>query len=193
MFTLKEPQLTTFSVLDVLAAVLALVGLLPMAVGLLSMGLPSTSFADALWLIANLAGPALLLAAGLRLALRGIPMLWYVISYTLVLMAAGDLRLWTTGFHRLASGWFVMALCVGALLLVLRRFWLWAVVGGLWSGLLLSIWAFGGVVAYTSASAPLFPTLLVIQIVGAVMALGVGLLHLRLRGRPQPEGRVAQP
>ena len=135
--------------------------------------------------MANLAGPALLLAAGLRLALRGITTLWYVSGYTLLLMAAGELRLWMTGFHRLAVGWFVMTLCIGMFLLILRRFWLWAVVGGLWSALLLGIWSVGGIMAYASASAALLPTLCVIQTVGAVMALVVGLLHLRLR-RPLP-------
>jgi hypothetical protein len=175
-------------VLDVVAAILALVGLLPMAGGLPSIASPAIPFADALWFLANLAGPALLLAAGLRLALRGIPMLWYVSGYTLLLMVAGELRLWMTGFHRLAGGWFVMALCIGVLLLVLRRFWLWAVIGGLWSGLLLGIWSIGGIMAYTSASAALFPTLLLIQIVGAVTVLAAGLLHLRFRKPIQPSG-----
>src|ERR1700685_3491073 len=133
--------------------------------------------------MANLAGPALLLAAGLRPALRGVPMFWYISGYTVLFMAAGELRLWMTGFHRLAAGWFVMAFCIGVLLLILRRFWLWEVVGGLWSAVLLGIWSTAGIVAYASARAPLFPNLLVIQIVGAVMALVVGLLHVRLRRR----------
>jgi hypothetical protein len=193
MPTIIEPKSTTFSILDVVAAILALAGLLPMAGGLPSIASPAIPFADALWFIANLAGPALLLAAGLRLAFRRIPILWYVSGYTLLLMVAGELRLWMTRFHRLASGWFVMALCIGALLLILRRFWLWAMLGGLWSGLLLGVWSYGGIVAYTSASAALFPTLLLIQIVGAVMALVVGLLHLRFRelNRPIDGGHAA--
>lgn len=74
-----------------------------------------------------------------------------------------------------------MAFCIMALLIILRRPWLWAVVGGLWSSVLLSIWTVGGFMAYTSANTVLFPTLLMIQTVGALMALAVGLLHLRLR------------
>jgi hypothetical protein len=178
-----ERKAATFCVLDVLAAILAFAGLLPMAGGLPSIASPAIPFADAIWFIANLVGPALLLAAGLRLIVRELPILWYVSGYTLLLMAAGDLRLWMTGFHRLAAGWFVMVVCIGVLLLILRRFWLWAVVGSLWSALLLGIWSIGGIVAYVSASAPLFPTLLVIQIVGAVTALAVGLLHVRIRMR----------
>ena len=108
MSTVIEPKSATFAVLDVVAAILALMGLLPMAGGLPSIASPAIPFADAIWFMANLAGPALLLAAGLRLALRGITTLWYVSGYTLLLMAAGELRLWMTGFHRLAVGWFVM-------------------------------------------------------------------------------------
>ena len=186
MSRLIEPRSSaTFSVLDVVAAIPALAGLLPMAGGLPSIASPAIPFADAIWFMANLAGPVLLLAAGLRPALRGIPVLWYVSGYVLLLIVAGEVKFWMAGFHRLASGWFLMALCIGVLLLILRRFWLWAVVGGLWSGLLLGIWSYGGIVAYTTASAALFPTLLLIQIVGAFMALVVGLLHLRLRGPVQ--------
>jgi len=193
MSKLGDAQSIVFSVLDVTAALLALMGLLPMAGGLPSISSPVVPFADTLWFVANLAGPALLLAAWLRPAFRGIPMLLYVLGYTLLLAVTGGLRLWATGFHRLAYGWLIMACCVGTLLLLMRRFWLWAVVGAFWSGLLLSVWVFVGVVTYTSANATLFPTLLVIQIVGAVVALGGGLLHLRHRGRLQPEARVAQP
>jgi hypothetical protein len=110
-------------------------------------------------------------------------MFWYISGYTALLMAAGELMLWMTGFHRLAAGWFVMAFCIGVLLLILRRFWLWAIVGGLLSALLLGIWSISGIVAYTSASSAQFPTLLAIQIVGAVVALVVGLLHFRLQRR----------
>lgn len=184
--TLITRKSAIFSALDVAVAILVLVGLLPMAGGLPSIASPAIPFADAIWFTANLAGPALLLAAGLRLVLRGMPLLWYVCGYVLLLIVAGELRLRVTGFHRLAWGWLVMALCIGILLLVLRRFWLWAVVGGVWSGLLLGIWSFGGIVAYTSASAALFPTLLVVQIIGMVLALVVGLLHLRLRRPLQP-------
>jgi hypothetical protein len=186
MSTLIEPKSAMFSVLDVAAAILALAGLLPMAGGLPSIASPAIPFADVIWFTANLAGPALLLATGLRLLFRGMPMLWYVSGYTVLLMAAGELRFWLTGFHRLAFGWFIMALFIGVLLLILRRFWLWAVVGGLCSGLLLGLWSFGGIVAYKSASAALFPTLLLIQVTGALMALVIGLMHLRFRESKRP-------
>jgi hypothetical protein len=185
MSTITEPRSAAFSLLDVVAAILALTGLLPMAGGLPSIASPAIPLANAIWFMANLAGPALLLAAGLRPALRGVPMFWYISGYTVLFMAAGELRLWMTGFHRLAAGWFVMAFCIGVLLLILRRFWLWAVVGGLWSAVLLGIWSIAGIVGYVSASSAQFPALLAIQIVGAIVSLVVGLLHLRLQRRLQ--------
>jgi hypothetical protein len=168
-------------ILAIVAAILALVGLLPMAGGLPAIASPAMFSADAIWFTANLAGPLLLLAAGVRLLLSGPSQLVYVGSYIAVLVAIGELRLWLTGFHRLTLGWLVMAVCVGLLLLFLQRFWIWALVGGIWSGLLLGFWSYGGILSYTSASAPKFPMLLPIQIVGCLLAFIVGGLYLRLR------------
>jgi hypothetical protein len=70
MSTITEPRSAAFSLLDVVAAILAFTGLLPMAGGLPSIASPAIPLADAIWFMANLAGPALLLAAGLRPALR---------------------------------------------------------------------------------------------------------------------------
>jgi hypothetical protein len=137
--------------------------------------------ADAIWFTLNLAGPALLLGAGLRLVFKGIPVVRYVCLYVLLIMTAGGLRLWLTGFHRLFLGWLVMSLCIGMLLLILQQLWLWGAVGGIVSGLLLGVLSWGGLVGYLSASSALFPSLLPIQISGAVAALVVGLLHIRHR------------
>ena len=160
--------------------------MLPMAGGLPSIAPPAVPFSDAIWFTVNLAGPALLLAAGLRLVLRRMSWYLYLSGYTLLLLIAGELRLFATGFHQLALGWLVMALCIALLLLLFRRVWVWGVVGGLWSGLLLGVWVIGGITAYSSATTVLFPTLLAIQITGAITAPVVGVLHFRLRIRLQP-------
>jgi hypothetical protein len=175
----NEPRPATLSVLDAVAALLALAGLLPVAGGLPSITSPSSSFANELWFLLNLAGPALLLAAGLRPSLRRIPMLWYISGYTCLWMIAGGVRLRTIGFHRLLPAWLITFLCIAVLLLLLRRVWLWAIVGGLWSTLLLGTYAVGGIVAYVSAGASSFPTLLVIQLIAAITSLVAGVLHLR--------------
>ncbi len=168
-------------ILAIAAAIFALVGLLPMAGGLPAIASPAVVSADAIWFTANLVGPLLLLAAGVRLLLPGPSQLVYVGFYIAALVAIGEMRLWLTGFHRLALGWLVMAACVGLLLLILQRFWIWALVGGIWSSLLLGFWAYGGILSYTSASTPEFPILLCIQIVGCPLAFIIGGLYLRLR------------
>jgi len=181
-----EPNSPVFSVLDVIAAILTLAGLLPTAGGLPSIAPAAVPLADAMWFTANLTGPAILLAAGLRLLLRRLPRYLYLSGYTLLLLIAGELRLFAIGFRRLALDWLVTALCITLLLLLFRHVWVWGAVGGLWSGALLGVWVIGGLMAYSSATTALFPALLAIQIVGAITALVVGVLHLRLRPRLQP-------
>lgn len=173
-----SPVLPIFAIA---AAILALVGLLPMAGGLPAIASPAMFSANAIWFTANLTGPLLLLAAGVRLLLPRPSQLVYVGSYIVILIAIGELRLWLTGFHRLTLGWLVMVVCVGLLLLILQRFWIWALVGGIWSGLLLGFWSYGGILSYTSASASEFPMLLPIQIVGCLLAFITGGLYLHLR------------
>src|SRR5580658_7060150 len=98
---------TVFAVLDVVVSILAMVGLLPIAGGLPSIASPAVFYADAMWFTANLAGPLLLLAAGLRMLLRGVSLIWYVCGYTALVIVVGELRLRLVGFPRLTSGWLV--------------------------------------------------------------------------------------
>ncbi len=181
MIDTKSSSSWALPILDVGIAVLVLVGLLPVTGALAGIASPAFPLADVLWLIANLAGALLLLAVGPRMLMPAVPSGLYVGGYTTLLVVVGGVRLWLTGFHSLAVAWLLMALCVGGLLLVIRRFWLWALIGGLWSGILLGIWSYGGVVSYLSAAAPQFPIFLLFQVTGSVAAIIVGLLHLRLR------------
>ena len=184
MSDLRSTTSWAFPILDVGVAVLALVGLLPITGALAGIASPAFPLADVAWFTANLAGGLLLLAVGPRMLLPAVRSGWYVGGYTALLAVVGVLRLWLTGFHSLATAWLLMALCVGGLLLIFRRFWLWALIGGLWSGILLGIWSYGGVVSYMSAASPQFPILLPLQIVGSAAAIVVGLLHLRFRRSP---------
>ena len=168
-------------VLAVVAAILALVGLLPVAGGLPAIASPAMFSADAIWFTVNLAGPLLLLAAGLRALFPQPSQFVYVAVFVALLTVLGEMRLLLAGFHRLTLGWLVMGVCVGILLLILQRVWIWSLAGGILSGLLLGFWSYGGIVSYTSASAPQFPVLLPIQIIGCLLALTVSSLYLRLR------------
>lgn len=173
-------------VLAVVAAILALVGLLPVAGGLPAIASPAMFSADAIWFTVNLAGPLLLLAAGLRALFPQPSQLRYIAVYAALLTVLGELRLLLGGFHRLTLGWLVMAVCVGVLLLILQRVWIWSLAGGILSGLLLGVWSYGGIVSYTSASAPQFPTLLPVQIIGCLLSLIVAGLYLRVRWTTPP-------
>jgi hypothetical protein len=75
------------------------------------------------------------------------------------------------------------------MLVLLRRFWLWALVGGLWIGLVLGAWSYAGIGAFLSSSYP-FPIVLPFLMIGCVAAIVVGLFHLRFR-RPAPSQPAA--
>jgi len=60
----------------------------------------------------------------------------FVLLYTALICVLGTLLLQLVGFHLLIGGWLVMAFCVGGLLLLLNRPWLWAVAGTAWCVLL---------------------------------------------------------
>jgi hypothetical protein len=188
---MSEPRLKAswaFPILDVGVAVLSLVWLIPISGALPAIAAPAFPFADTVWLTANLAGSLLFLAAGPRMFLSRVPSGWYVGGYTALLIVSGELNLWRSGgFRRLGVGWLLMALFVGVMLLLLRRFWLWALVGGLWSGLVLGVWSYGGIVGFLSDSSG-FPAFLPLPMVGCVADTVVGLLHLRFR-RPAPGDR----
>jgi hypothetical protein len=169
--------------LDVVTSLVALMGLLPIAGGLPSIGSHGEPLNDGLWFTANLGGALLLLAGGTKTLLRKVSSPGYVAVFTASIAALGSLRLELSGFRHLISGWFILALCVGALLLWLRRPWVWAVVGTTWCVLLLGIWSIGGVMAYLSAAAPQFPFFLPFQILACVFALALLILHLRTTGR----------
>lgn len=185
---MSDPRLKTswvFPMLDVGVALLSLVWLIPISGALPAIAAPAFPFADALWLIENLAGSLLLLAVGPRMLLSGTPSGWYVGGYTALLIVLGELNLWRGGGLRiLGVGWLLMALFVGGMLLLLRRFWLWGLVGGFWIGLALGFWSYGGIVGFLSDSST-FPAFLPLLMIGCPAAIVVGLLHLRFRRREE--------
>jgi hypothetical protein len=77
-----------------------------------------------------------------------------------------------------------MALVVAGMLLLLRQPWLWGVVGGLWSGLLLGAWSSLALYAYFTTPTRIFSKFLMIQFLASVLAIVAALMNLRLRARP---------
>lgn len=167
--------------LDVVTSLVALLGLLPMAGGLSSIASTGEPLSDGIWFTINLGGAFLLLAGGVKLLLRAVPLYPFVFAYAVSIAVLGTVRLQLVGFHRLVTGWLLVALFVGGLLLLLRRPWLWPPVGAAWCALLLGIWSAGGVIGYLSAAAPQFPFFLPVQMLGCVGALVLLIFHIVCR------------
>jgi hypothetical protein len=168
--------------LDVLASLLALLGLLPIAGGLPGIASEGQPLFDGLWFTINLGGALLLLAGGVKLFLRRTRVNLFVIIYVALIGVFGTLRLQPIGFRFLVGGWVLMTFCVGGLLLSLRRAWLWSIVGAMWCVLLLGIWSIGGVISFLSTETQRLSFFLPLHMVAFVFVLVLFVIHLRYRG-----------
>jgi len=169
------------SVLDILASSLTLIGLLPIAGGLPGVASQGQPLTDGIWFTINLGGALLMLASGIKLFFRKTRLHLFVLLYTALILVLGTLRLHLVGFHLLIGGWLFMAFCVGGLLLLLTRPWLWAVVGTAWCVLLLGVWSVGGVISFLSTETQQLSFFLPLHIVAFVMTLVVLVLNIRFR------------
>lgn len=172
-------------ILDLVAAVCVLVGLLPLTGALPGIADPAFPLANALWFTVGLGGAFLLLATGPKLLLGAVPSLLYVAAFAVLLAVAGAVHLYSSGFKNLIYDWLVMALVVGILLLVLRRPSAWGLVGGLWSGLLLGTWSGIGFYSYFTTPTRVFSKLLPFQFAASILAVIVALVQMRLRHKQQ--------
>jgi hypothetical protein len=168
-------------ILDLVASVGVLVGLLPLTGALPGIADPAFPLANALWFTGGLGGAFLLLATGPKLLLGSTSSLLYVAVFAVLLGAAGALRLQSAGFPNLILDWLAMSLAVAVLLLLLRRPWAWGLVGGLWSGLLLGAWSGFGVYSYLTTPTRVFSKFLPFQVLVSVLAIVAALMSLRLR------------
>lgn len=177
-----ESKLTRIlPLLDILAASLAFIGLLPVAGGLPGIASQGQPLTDGIWLTINLAGPLLLLAGGTTLLFQKIPTRLFVLVYTALICVLGTLRLQLIGFHLLIGGWLVMAFCVGGLLLLLKRPWLRTLAGTAWCVLILGIWSVGGAISFLSTETQQLSLFLPLQIVALILTLALLILNIRAR------------
>lgn len=172
-------------ILDLVAAVCVLMGLLPLTGALPGIADPAFPLANALWFTSGLGGAFLLLATGPKLLLGAMPSLPYVAVFAVLLGTAGAIHLYSSGFRSLVYDWLVMALVVGILLLVLRGPSAWGLVGGLWSGLLLGAWSGIGLYSYFTTPTRIFSKLLPFQLAASILAVIVALMHLSLYHKQQ--------
>ena len=168
-------------VLDILTSLVILFGLLPMAGGLPGIASQGQPVMDGVWFTINLGGALLLLASGLKALLRKTPLHRFVFLYAFLIGVLGTLRLQIVGFGLLIPGWLLLAFCVGVMLLSIRRPWFWTIGGIIWCMLVLGVWSAGGIMAYSSASAPQFPFYLPLQILAWIFVVVLLVLHFRFR------------
>lgn len=167
--------------IDVATSIVVLIGLLPLAGALPSIATPASPLADALWFTVMLSGAFLLLAAGPKLLLSSVPSPAYIALFASIVGLFGAIRLHSTRFDRLISGWLIMSVITAVILLLLRRSWIWGLVGGLWSGLLLGGWSAVGVYSYVTTPTRVFSRLLPVQLLGCFLAIVVAVWHFRIR------------
>lgn len=168
--------------LDVVASLLALSGLLPIAGGLPGIASAGQPLIDGAWFTINLGGALLLLAGGMKLMLQRVQVNVFVLFYIALVAVFGTLRLQPAGFRFLIGGWVLMAFCIGGLLLWLRRAWLWATTGAIWCVLLLGVWSIGGVISFLSTETQQLSFFLPLHIAAFVFVLVLFVIHLRCRG-----------
>jgi hypothetical protein len=167
--------------LDIVAALVALWGLLPLAGGLPSIASTGEPLADGIWFTVSLGGAFLLLAGGINQLLPTVQSPWFVVIYVASIGLLGIMRLQFTGFNRLAPGWLVLVFCVGGLLLVQRRPWIWATTGAAWCTVLLALSVTVATIAHATDGVR-FPFFLPLLMVGCGLAIASLVLHVRYRG-----------
>ena len=176
---------TVLPVLDIVASVGVLVGLLPLTGALPGIADPAFPLANALWFTCGLGGAFLLLATGPKMLLGSTSSLLYAAVFAILLGAAGAIHLYSAGFRNLVCDWLVMTLAIGVLLLLLRGPSAWGIVGGFWSGMLLGAWSGIGIYGYFTTPTRLFSKLLPLQLAASILAVVVALMHLRLHYKQQ--------
>lgn len=124
-------------VLAIAAAVVGIGGLLPLAFGMAGMAMPRFPFVNGVFFLVVLGGPLLLLASGLHVAASRLVKGWFLVAFTAFLVIVGVGLFWRLPGHGALLDWIAMSFLVVLIAAVLRRTWLWATVGGVWTGVLL--------------------------------------------------------
>ena len=136
----------------VAAAVAGLVGLLPLAFGMPAVALPLFPLASGLFFLVMLGGPLLLLASGQRLVETRLSKRWFLVLFMVLLITVGLALSRKLPGHQFLLDWVAMSLALVLIAAALRHSWLWAVAGGVWTGVLLGLASLQTAVDYFSPS-----------------------------------------
>jgi len=133
--SLTDHQLAPFLLF---ASVLCAVGILPVVFGLASIASTSIPMGNAIAFLAAMGGPGLMFASGLRLYLKRLPLGAFFIVLGTFLVVCGLFFFRRMPNKVLFIEWVAMSLAICVAALILRRSYIWAMVGGAWAALLLA-------------------------------------------------------
>ncbi len=125
--------------LAIAAAAAGIAGLLPLAFGMAGVAPPLFPLGNGVFFLVILGGPLLLLASGFHVLATRLSKRWFLAAFTALLVTAGLELFWKIPGHGLLLNWIAMSLVVVLITVALRRSWLWAVAGGVWTGVLLGL------------------------------------------------------
>lgn len=169
-------------VLAIAAAAASIGGLLPLAFGMAGMATPLFPFGNGVLFLVTLGGPLLLLASGFHVMASRFFKGWFLVAFIGLLVTVGFVLFWRLPGHGLLLDWLAMSLVVVLIAAALRQSWLWAVVGGIWTGVLLGFASVQTAVEFLSPAyrgTPGWSWLL--WLLGCVLALTTGIVAFMRR------------
>jgi hypothetical protein len=164
------------SLLALVASAICIGGLLPLALGVAGMATVLIPLGVALFFLVMLSGPLLLLASGLQGITARFSKRWFLVGFTGFLVIVGIALFWKLPRHGLLLDWIAMSLVIALIAAALRRSWLWTVVGGAWTCVLLIAMLVGSAVAFLSPIARGTPTWAPSWLLGCILAVASGIV-----------------
>ena len=169
------------TVLALVASTTCIGGLLPLAFGVAGMATALFPLGNAVFFLLMMGGPLLLLASGFQSIVARFSKRWFLVAFAGFLVIVGLALFWKLPGHGLLLDWIAMSLVIALIAAALRRGWLWAVVGGAWTGILLAIMLASSAVAFLSPAVRGTPTWAPLWLLGCILALASGVVAFTRR------------
>ena len=139
-------------VLTFVAVAVGIYLLLPLALAMPAISTPLFPLATSLYFLVMLGGPLLMFASGLRQVITGISRKWFLAAFAALLVAAGGGLFERFLREEILFDWLAMSLLITLVAALLRRNWLWGVVGGVWTGSVLAALCVAGALKSLSSA-----------------------------------------
>jgi lysylphosphatidylglycerol synthetase-like protein (DUF2156 family) len=169
------------TVLALVASTICIGGLLPLAFGVSGMTTAVFPLGNAVFFLVIMGGPLLLLASGFQSMVGRFFKRWFLVAFAGLLVIVGLALFWKLPGHGLLLDWMAMSLVIVLIAAALRRGWLWAVVGGAWTCVLLAVMLATSTIAFLSPAARGTPTWAPLWLLGCILALASGIVAFMRR------------